>query len=298
MQQNNLVTVICTCYNHEKYAIKSIQSVINQTYKNIQLIVVDDFSQDNSVKIIANFLLNYPSIQFIKNNNNLGVTKSFNNAMQNAKGQFIIDLAADDVLMPNCIEKQVAKFINSQYKNLGLVYGNVENIDENDNFISNYFEINNQKNVIKPRVTGNAYLSVIQPGNSICSVSAIYSREIFDTLKGYDENLAYEDLDFWVRLSNQYEIDFIDEFLVQKRYVKNSLGNQFEGKTLKFQKKLNESTFKILKKIEILNSSKAENFALLKRIHFEIELNLKNRNFYLLLKYFLFKLKVHFKLFI
>ena len=52
MQENHLVTVICTCFNHQNYVIESLKSVLNQTHKNIQLIVVDDFSQDNSVLVI------------------------------------------------------------------------------------------------------------------------------------------------------------------------------------------------------------------------------------------------------
>ena len=110
MQENPLVTVICSCYNHENFVIESLNSVINQDYKNIELIIIDDFSSDNSKKTIKNWLLNYPEITFIANENNLGITKSFNNALKSAKGKYIIDLAADDILIPNCVDLQLKKF--------------------------------------------------------------------------------------------------------------------------------------------------------------------------------------------
>ena len=124
MQENHLVTVICTCFNHQDFVIESIKSVLNQTHKNIQLIVVDDFSQDNSVLVIEEFLKLNTEILFIKNKQNIGVTKSFNNAMTFAKGIYFVDLACDDVLLPNCIENQLSVFYNSKFQNLAIVYGN------------------------------------------------------------------------------------------------------------------------------------------------------------------------------
>ena len=85
MQEFPLITVICSCYNHAKFVTKSLESVLNQTYKNIQLIVIDDCSIDNSVSVIENFIIEYPQIIFIKNKINLGLTKSFNNAAKLAK---------------------------------------------------------------------------------------------------------------------------------------------------------------------------------------------------------------------
>ena len=64
MQDAILVTVICSCYNHSEFVTESIQSVLNQSYKNIQLIVVDDCSNDNSVSVIENFIVDFPEIIF------------------------------------------------------------------------------------------------------------------------------------------------------------------------------------------------------------------------------------------
>lgn len=288
MQENPLVTVICSCYNHENFVIESLNSVINQDYKNIELIIIDDFSSDNSKKTIKNWLLNYPEIKFIANENNLGITKSFNNALKSAKGKYIIDLAADDILIPNCVDLQLKKFENSSFKNLGIVYGNAELIAENDDFISLYFDVETSKKI----KTGNVYLSVLEGLHNICSVSAMVKKSVYDQLKGYDEMLVYEDLDFWIRASRVFDFDFIDTVLVQKRIVENSLGNDFYKKN----KAVNQSTFLILQKAVALNKNKKEDLAILKRVHYEIVLSWKNHDFDLFLKNIFLKIKLFWRM--
>tara|TARA_R110002126_G_scaffold112285_1_gene250495 strand:- start:14 stop:895 length:882 start_codon:yes stop_codon:yes gene_type:complete len=292
MQDKALVTIICLCYNQEAFVLESLQSIINQDYKKIELIIVDDCSIDNSKTTIDNWLVNYPEVQFIANTNNLGITKAFNKALQLAKGAYIIDLAADDILLPNCVSLQIVTFENSNYKNLGIVYGNAVLITENGLHDSYYFAVNEDKKVIQKRATGDIYNSILAGGNSICSVSSMIKKSVFEELKGYDETLAYEDLDFWIRASRYYSFDFIDEILIQKRIVSNSMGTDFYKK----KNKINHSTYVILKKAIQLNRSKTENKALLKRIHFEMILAFKNQDFALLSKYFFQEIRLRFTL--
>lgn len=284
MQENPLVTVICLCYNHSEFIVESLNSVINQKYKNIELIIVDDCSTDDSKNTIQNWLVEHPTITFIANEINLGNTKSFNNALKFAKGDYIIDLAADDVLLPDCVALQINAFKNSPCKNLGIVYGNAELISEKGVFDSYYFPVDAQKKTLQKRITGDVYLSVLSGGNSLCSVSSMAKKSVFENLKGYDETLAYEDLDFWIRTSRNYEFDFIDEILIQKRMVTNSLGSDFFKKNHSKAKKINRSTYLILKKAIHLNQTKAEDLALQKRVHFEIILCWKNKNYDLLFR--------------
>jgi glycosyltransferase involved in cell wall biosynthesis len=284
MQNNPLVTIICLCYNHESYVVETLNSVINQLYPSIELIIVDDCSSDNSKTIITTWLEKIPEIQFIANETNLGNTKSFNKALKLAKGEYVIDLAADDVLSPNCVALQINAFKNSQYTNLGVVYGNVELISEKGSFISYYFPVNKHKKAIENRITGDIYQSVLSGGNSICSVSAMIKKTVFDRLQGYDETLAYEDLDFWIRASRVYEFDFIDEPLVLKRIVANSLGSDFFKKRDNRARKINHSTYLILKKAIALNQTRTEDLATQKRVHHEIMHTLRINDFSLFLK--------------
>jgi hypothetical protein len=292
MQDKPLITIICLCYNQGEYVVESLRSVLNQDYQSIELIIVDDCSTDNSKTVIKKWLLDYPEIQFIVNKTNLGNTKSFNKALKLAKGDYIIDLAADDFLLHNCVSLQYNAFVNSSFKNLGLVYGNAALIKANGDFESCYFGVDDHKKIIEKRATGDIYLSVLAGGNSICSVSAMVKKTVFDELKGYDENLAYEDLDFWIRASRIYEFDFIDAILIHKRVVSNSLGTEF----FKKNNKINTSTFILLKKAIRLNQTKEENKAILKRIHFEMILAFHTSNFTLLLKYTIVEFKLRIKI--
>lgn len=292
MQISPLVTIICLCYNQEEYILKSLFSVINQNYPSIELIIIDDYSIDNSKSVIEKWLVSYPEILFIANETNLGNTKSFNKALKKANGAYIIDLAADDVLLPDCVTLQINAFKNTTLKNLGVVYGNTELISENGQFESYYFAVDSFQKVLKKRATGPIYSAVLSGGDSICSVSMMVKKTVFDHLNGYDERLAYEDLDFWIRASRVYDFDFIDEILIQKRIVTNSLGTYFFKKNNSKAKKINHSTYLILQKALELNKTKEENKALLKRIHFEMILSFKTSYFALVLKYISLEIKL------
>ncbi len=280
MQENHLVTVICTCFNHQNFVVESLKSVLNQTYKNIQLIVVDDFSQDNSVLVIKDFLRQNPEILFIKNQQNIGVTKSFNNAMTFAKGAYFVDLACDDLLFPNCIEKQLLVFYKSKFDNLAIVYGNAAFISENGGHLSYYFTVDENLKAIDLPKSGDIYEDVISERTVICSVSAMISKYYFDKLKGYDESLIYEDLDFWIRASRNYNIEFTDEILVQKRMLNNSFHSNFKRK----HNIIGKTTCKILNKTYNLNKTKKENQILKKRVMIEIKTSIKTKNFILFIK--------------
>ena len=296
MQDKSLVTIICLCYNQEKYLVESLFSVINQDYPFVEVIIVDDFSTDNSKETIEKWVLDYPEIQFIANETNLGSTKSFNKALKLAKGEYIIDLACDDILLPNCVSLQLKAFQESSFKNLGVVYGNAELINEKGNSYFYYFPVDFDKKTIEKRETGDIYLSVISGGNSICSVSSMVKKSVFDALNGYDENLAYEDLDLWIRASRIYDFDYIDEILIKKRITTTSFGTHFFIKNDARSKKINYSTYLIIQKAIRLNRTKSEHKAILKRMHFEMILAFKTANYKLLLKYILLEIKQRFRI--
>ena len=289
MQNFPLVSVICLSYNHEVYVVEALNSVINQTYPNIELLIADDCSSDHSVGVIQDWLQHHPNVYFLANEKNLGNTKTFNQLAKKAKGEFIIDLAADDILLPNCIEKQVTIFQNSKYENLGIVYGNLIEIDENGNFIRNYYTEEDHPE------SGNIYKMVIGRTTKICSVSSMVKKSVFEKLGYYDENLAYEDLDLWVRASRVYEFEYIDAFLVKKRELSTSLSAFFTQRNNAKTKRLHESSLAILKKAYCLNQTKDEYKALLGRIRFEFYKFLKSKEYLLLFQLIFLGLKASWK---
>jgi len=296
MLSTPLVTVICLCYNHESFVIESLESVVNQHYKNIQIIVVDDHSSDNSVLVIESWLKNHPDVIFIKNGENLGNTKAFNRATKLANGSFLIDLACDDLLLPNCIDTQIQTFLKSDLNTTGIVFGNSEFVNENGKYISDYFKTNNLRKVLDKSLFKTTLLTVLAGGNTMNSVSAMINKTIFDELNGYDESLAFEDLDFWIRVLENHQIIFIDEIITQKRIIKNSLGSHFHLKT-KASKAIDTSMFKIINRnIKKYIKNKLILKALLKRIHYSLGLALKTKKTNFICLYTIQKLKVHYYL--
>lgn len=294
MQNYPLVTIICLCYNHEKFIVEALESVKNQEYPAIQLLIADDCSTDNSKEVIKKWLVQNPDVTFVSNKKNIGNTKTFNKMVTMAKGEYLIDLAADDILLPNSVQLQVKCFQESSYPNLAIVYGNSEIITENGKHYSYCFPVNNDLKVTQKQASGNIYSKILAGGNVLCSISAMMKKDIFDKNSGYDENLYYEDLDYWIRIARNYNFDFIDAILVQKRQTTNSLGNQFYLQN-PLSTKINKSAYTILKKAFALNKTTEEHKALLKRVHFQIILNFKNKNISLLYKLLLLKIKIFFK---
>lgn len=291
MQNPPLITVICLCYNHEKFVVECLQSVIQQSYPSIEMIIVDDCSTDRSKSIIEEWVKDHPQVRFMANPTNLGNTKSFNKALQMAQGDYIIDLATDDVLLPDCVMTQVNTFQNSTYDKLAVVYGNAALIDEEGAFIDYYFKTDAQQKVLQKRITGDIYIDVLSGGNSICSVTAMIKKEVFDALNGYNESLAYEDLDFWIRASRDYNFDFVDSILIKRRVVTNSLGSQF----VKKNSAINYSTYIILSHALQLNRSKEEDLALQKRVHYEIINAYQLKDIKLLSKFLFLRSKLFFR---
>lgn len=287
MQNFPLVSVICISYNHQDYIIEALNSVMNQSYANIELIITDDCSSDNSQQVIKDWLINYPHVLFIPNEINLGNTKTFNNAAKKATGSYFIDLAADDILLEDCVQRQIETFTNSKFENTGLVYANIELFDESNNFSSIYYdETENPK-------SGDVYEMVISRSTKICSVASMVKKEVFETVGYYDENLAYEDLDLWVRTSRVYNFEYIPEILAKKRELSTSLSAHFLKRNNKKTKHLHQSTLAIFEKIIYLNKSKEEYKAVLGRMRFEMYKFIESRSFGSLIKLIVLVIKAN-----
>lgn len=128
---SDLVSIITPCYNGAKYISETIESVINQTYSNWEMFVIDDGSKDNSSEIIENYVKKDDRIRLIRQENK-GCAAARNNGIKNANGRYIALLDADDVWHDNFLDEQI-KFMNE--KNAICVCSSYERIDQNSNTI-------------------------------------------------------------------------------------------------------------------------------------------------------------------
>ena len=108
-----LVSVLLSTYNSEETIEESLFSILNQTYKNLEILIVDDGSTDNTIEICKKFQLNDERILLYSNKKNIGLTKSLNSLAQKASGSLIARQDADDVSLPERIEKQI-QFMNKK----------------------------------------------------------------------------------------------------------------------------------------------------------------------------------------
>src|SRR5436190_1043366 len=96
--QSPLVTVVCLCYNHQKFVREALDSIFEQTYDHIQIIIIDDGSTDQSTEIINKIIDGRDDVLFLSLKNNTGYCKAFNKALPHIKGDFFIDFSCDDVM--------------------------------------------------------------------------------------------------------------------------------------------------------------------------------------------------------
>jgi len=122
-----LVSIITPLYNSKAFIAETISSVLKQTYTNWELLLIDDCSTDNTLEVVAEFLLKNPNIKLIKNNSNSGAAISRNKGIAEAKGDFIAFLDADDLWKPKKLEKQI-NFM--QTENCEVCFSSYEQIDE------------------------------------------------------------------------------------------------------------------------------------------------------------------------
>jgi glycosyltransferase involved in cell wall biosynthesis len=255
IQEKPLVTVIALCYNHDRFVKEALQSVVNQTYSNIDLIVVDDCSMDNSVRNILEFLANISHAKTIFNENNLGNCRSFNQALKIASGKYIIDFSTDDVMLPERIAKQVAKFEESSEK-IGVVYSNGIYIDEQSKPLKG-----GQMSDDKKMPEGDVYKHFLK-GSFLMPSTMMIKKSVLDEMGGYDEALAYEDYDFWLRSSRVWDYAYIPQVLSQQRVVAGSHSTSFYKK----KSLLVQSEILIYRKALSLNKNEEENKALLTKM--------------------------------
>ena len=224
MENTPLVSVGIPNYNYSHYIIAALNSVINQTYQYIELIIIDDLSTDNSIGIIEDWIKNYNGpikINFIKNSKNGGLTKVCNQILQNANGKYFQTLDADDLLLPLKIEKQVKLMEASG--NTALIYSNIGVIDEAGNMISHDYlaRIGYDENEMPQ---GNIFEKLFD-FNFIPLPSVLVNTDYARKAGGFDESLQVQDYYLWLKLSEQFETIYLAENTALYRTHATSMSN-------------------------------------------------------------------------
>lgn len=187
---NHLVSVVIPCYNHARFLAEAIESVLQQTYKNVEIIVIDDGSKDNTKEIADQF----SAVKYVYQPNQ-GLSAARNTGIDNSKGEFLVFLDADDLLYPNAIATNIDYLLKN--KSLAFVSGWHDKVDE-----WKYHIEQDEQQVVE----SDHYLHLLM-GNYIGMHAAVmYQRKIFDEFR-YDTSLkACEDYNLYFDIARKYPV--------------------------------------------------------------------------------------------
>ena len=210
---SKLVTVPIVTYNAAKFVVETLESVFNQTHQNIQLIISDDFSKDNTVQLVekwcnqARVKLRFSEIKIIKVPKNTGVSANCNRCLRAADSEWIKFIAGDDILLPNCIEdnlnfvseNQEARIIFSQVK----VY---QDTFEEQNY-KKTTPLKFPNNIMKPNLSANEQYQLLLLCDRIhYTPSYFFNKKTILKSGGYNEdNRLVEDYPMWLQLTKSGE---------------------------------------------------------------------------------------------
>ncbi len=189
-----LVTAIVLCYNHARFVIEALDAAKAQTYANVQLLIIDDRSTDDSVAVIERWIVeNAVECTFVRHEKNMGLCRSLNEAVSLSRGDYISLVAADDVWLPHKIAMQV-EMLEKLPRKTGIAYTDAFQIDEAGNILPKRFMEDHRRSLASPP-SGNVREQLWR-GNFIPAMATLVRSECYKTVMATMKTPAYEDWDF------------------------------------------------------------------------------------------------------
>jgi glycosyltransferase involved in cell wall biosynthesis len=205
------VSVIIPAFNNSHYTIKTINSILEQTYKNIEIIVIDDGSTDDT-KIKLKLFGKLITYIYQKNK---GASSARNKGMKISTGEYIAHIDCDDLYENNKIEESI-KFLENN-NDYSFIYTDVNLIDENDNFINQIKKFNNHP--------GSGYIAkkILTTHYVLTNSTVVAKKECYESLGGFDEKIFISaDREMMIRLSIKYKAGYINRPLTKYRVFNNT----------------------------------------------------------------------------
>ena len=215
-----LVSIVVASYNNAKYLLECLESTVNQTYDNLEIIIADDCSQDTSQEIAQQFAARNPNstIKLVFNEKNLGAARNLNKIIfDHTNGKYIKVLDSDDYIANNCIEELTNK-LEHLGGNYAFAYGKAQL----------YHFVNNQKILLNLNGKNTEFLGLYnQSENLIPAVSLLFRRDAFIEIGGYNPDIVIGDTYICLYMLSKYKIYFCDQILGYYQVnVKHSLSQK------------------------------------------------------------------------
>lgn len=238
MKENSkypLITIVVSTYNSSKFIIETLNSFVAQTYPNIELIIGDDASSDDTITKVRKWLSvddnksKFSNIKIIEVNVNTGVSANANRSLHKATGEWIKFIGADDVLLPNCISDNVA-FL-SKNREVRVLFSKVNKYSETfepRNYITTVPGFINPDSVVSPHHTATSQYQMLLRNDSIHFTPSVFlHRKTLLSIGGFDERFKLlEDYPLWLNLTkNGYKLYFMDKITVNYRTHSQAINN-------------------------------------------------------------------------
>jgi glycosyltransferase involved in cell wall biosynthesis len=221
-QKYPLVSVGVASYNNSKYVIDTLNSITSQSYGNIELIIVDDCSKDDSVEIIHEFLktVSVP-YKFHVNERNKGVVYVCNKLLSMLGGDYYTLIGSDDIMLPDRIEKQLAVMTS---EDADMVFGRLQIINEAGVLIEHY---KNHECVSEMTTKITLTYRDLLIDNIVTAPTVMLKTKTIRSINGYDNRYNIEDLPLWVSIAtHKFKMVYMNEVLVKYRVLPNSLNTK------------------------------------------------------------------------
>lgn len=211
-----LVSICIPAYNSARFIERTIRSALEQTYSNIEVVVVDDCSKDDTVSVVE--AINDSRIKLYRNEQNLGMTGNWNKCIRMSGGEYVKLIPADDVIYPDAVSKSMNILMDND--DVSLVIVGTDLVDNDDKVIGAYAHWKKSgifpgKRIAKKSVMWNNFF-----GNPVC---ALFRKSDFEKTGGFDPDIPYIlDFDLWLGLSALGNVAFIKEKLSAFRVRKDS----------------------------------------------------------------------------
>ncbi len=219
-----LVSIVALCYNHAPFVREALDSILAQTYPRLEVWLVDDASTDESAAILREYAARHPHWHLLLLPENLKNCRAFNAAFRQCTGEFVVDFATDDVLLPDRVASQVALF-QALGPGYGVVYSNAELVDEVGRLLRLHHRPD-RRGQLQPRPASGWVFADVLDHYFICTPTMMMRREVLARLGGYDESLSYEDFDFWVRASRDWQFHYQDVVTTRRRRHPRSMSTK------------------------------------------------------------------------
>jgi glycosyltransferase involved in cell wall biosynthesis len=220
------VSIIIPTYNRARYLKEAIQSILNQTFDDFEIIVTDNASTDDTELIVYSF--NEKRIKYFKNKENLGVVKNHNLALSKCTGEYIQIFSDDDLMDLNNLKLKVS--ILDKYQNVGLVHSNVRTINsngeiiENKHWARNYYKNWRLSHLQNRLFNGLFYAQILYENWNIISMPSVMIRtSVLKNIGDFDiETKYFCDWDLWIRMALVSDVYYLSKVLISYRKHDNN----------------------------------------------------------------------------